>query len=859
MGTINSHTNAPDWRTIHSKLELSEKLSPLTDLIHNLWWSWNAEATELFEALDPGLWQACERNPVLLLQHLTLERIQEILNDEGLMKRIGEVLSLFREYMSREPDQAKPTVAYFSMEYGLTNVLKIYSGGLGILAGDYLKEASDSRVDLTGVGLLFRYGYFRQTLSPDGHQIAEYQPQNFEELPIRQVLREDGSPLILAVPYPGRNIYANIWKVNIGRIELYLMDTDNNMNSDLDRPITHELYGGDLENRIKQEYLLGIGGIQLLNTLGIRKEVYHCNEGHVAFINIQRLLDLIEGKGLEFNQALEVVRASGLYTVHTPVPAGHDYFDEALLGKYMGSYPARLGISWQEFVDMGRADPGSQEKFSMSVFALNTCLQANGVSLLHEKVSRVMFQPVWKGYFAEELYVGHVTNGVHMPTWTSREMKALYKETFSPDFYTHQSDAAEWSPIQSVPDEKLWKIRLDLKKLFIRYLQQQFKAGAMKNRFSPAEVYGVIERFNANALFVGFGRRFATYKRAQLLFSDTDRLAKLVNNEQYPVIFLFAGKAHPADGAGQDLIKRVIDISRMPEFLGKILFLEDYDMQLAKRMISGVDIWLNTPVRLMEASGTSGQKALMNGALNFSVLDGWWYEAFREDAGWALSDKQIYDNEAYQDLLDAEYIYHTFEHTILPLYYKRDQNEIPADWIQYIKNSIAHIAPQYTTKRMMDEYTNKFYRPLADRTRYISENQFEKAKELAAWKEQTVAGWDGVEVVSIAMTDTKGQALTGPSLLLNGNEVTIEIVIDRKEMKENLGIDMVLTSYDPETHTNRFVASTELTLAKEEGSRLYFSDRYVIRQSGIFSYAFRMFPKNKDMAHRMDFAYIRWI
>lgn len=855
-----SYSNNPSWRTISSQAKLPVKLAPLEKIVHNLWWVWNNDATDLFAEIDSEGWNESQQNPVLMLQKLSYDRIEEILKDEQLLAKINAVSKKFEDYMAEKYDASKTSVAYFSMEYGFTHVLKIYSGGLGVLAGDYLKEASDSHVDLTGVGFLYRYGYFTQSISPDGQQVANYEPQKFNELPIEQVLNADGNPMVLAVPYPDRDVYANVWKVNVGRISLYLLDTDIDSNSEFDKPITHQLYGGDWENRMKQEYLLGIGGILLLNKLGIKKEVYHCNEGHAALINVQRLLDLIEQEGLTFNQALEVVRASGLYTVHTPVPAGHDYFDEGLLGKYLGSFPARLGITWSEFVDMGRENPGSGEKFCMSTFALNTCQEANGVSLLHGIVSRKMFQPIWKGYFAEELHVGHVTNGVHLPTWTAKEMKELYEKNFDKNFYNDQSNHAIWHKIEDVPDQTLWDVRMTLKKRLISYVQDQMKEGWIKNQKAPSAIFNIVDKINPDALLVGFGRRFATYKRAHLLFTDLDRLSKLVNNEKYPIQFLFTGKAHPADGAGQGLIKQIIEVARRPEFLGKIIFLENYDMRLAKRLISGVDIWLNTPTRPLEASGTSGEKAEMNGVLNFSVLDGWWYEGYREDAGWCLTDKRTYTNQAYQDELDASIIYSTFENKILPLYYARNSKGYSPEWIQYIKNSIADIAPEYTTKRMIDDYIQNFYKKNVTRSQLLKNNNFEKAKEIAAWKEDMASKWDKFTVDSMTATDKKtGQPINPQYLFNEGDEVIIDIIIDKKDMIGDLGIDCVVAEFDNDKNEDVFVDSFELNLVNKEGSKLHFQFAGSTRASGTYKIAYRVFPKNELLPHRMDFAYVRWI
>ena len=688
-----SNVNTPNWKEVTVKSRIPEELEKLSEIARNIWWAWNFEATELFRDLDPELWKECGQNPVLLLERMSYEKLEALAKDKVILRRMNEVYTKFRDYMDVKPDEQRPSIAYFSMEYGLSSVLKIYSGGLGVLAGDYLKEASDSNVDLCAVGFLYRYGYFTQTLSMDGQQIANYEAQNFGQLPIERVMDANGQPLIVDVPYLDYFVHANVWRVNVGRISLYLLDTDNEMNSEFDRPITHQLYGGDWENRLKQEILLGIGGILTLKALGIKKDVYHCNEGHAALINVQRICDYV-ATGLTFDQAIELVRASSLYTVHTPVPAGHDYFDEGLFGKYMGGYPSRMGITWDDLMDLGRNNPGDKgERFCMSVFACNTSQEVNGVSWLHGKVSQEMFSSIWKGYFPEESHVGYVTNGVHFPTWSATEWKELYFKYFNENFWFDQSNPKIWEAIYNVPDEEIWKTRMTMKNKLVDYIRKSFRDTWLKNQGDPSRIVSLMDKINPNALLIGFGRRFATYKRAHLLFTDLDRLSKIVNNPDYPVQFLFTGKAHPHDGAGQGLIKRIIEISRRPEFLGKIIFLENYDMQLARRLVSGVDIWLNTPTRPLEASGTSGEKALMNGVVNFSVLDGWWLEGYREGAGWALTEKRTYQNQEHQDQLDAATIYSILETEILPLYYARNKKGYSEGWIKVVKNSIAQIAP----------------------------------------------------------------------------------------------------------------------------------------------------------------------
>lgn len=848
-----SNSNAPIWRDIHVHAILPAELQPLEEIAHNLWWTWNEEAKDLFEEIDPKKWEKYDRNPVLMLQNLQSERTEELVKDTQFTEKVQRVYAAFQQYIQTPYDANRPGIAYFSMEYGLTNILKIYSGGLGVLAGDYLKEASDSRVDMAAVGFLYRYGYFTQSLSMDGQQIANYEAQNFGNLPITQVTEENGVPMKLEVPFYDRIVYAHVWKAAVGRINLYLIDSDIEENSEFDRSITHQLYGGDWENRMKQEYLLGIGGILLLKKLGIKKDVYHMNEGHAAFINAQRLLDYVQD-GIEFNVALELVRASSLYTVHTPVPAGHDYFDEPLIGKYMAHIAEQIGISWQQFMDMGRTERGSHEKFSMSVFALNTAQEANGVSLLHGNVSKEMFQPLWKGYFPEELHVGYVTNGVHLPTWATSSVKAFYEKHFDPTFYEDESNPDIWRKIYEVNDDLLWNLRMHLKRKLVDYIREQFKDGWLKNQADPSRIVSTLEEINPNALLIGFSRRFATYKRAHILFTDLDRLSKIVNNPKHPVQFIFAGKAHPADGGGQGLIKRIVEISRRPEFLGKIIFLENYDMRLAKRLISGVDIWLNTPTRMQEASGTSGEKAEMNGVLNLSVLDGWWYEGYKEGAGWALTEERTYDNQAYQDELDASTIYSLLENEIVPLYYAHNSNGYSHEWVQYIKKSIAEIAPHFTTKRMMDDYFANFYEKLAQRSKLLQKNNCAKAKEIVAWKQDMAAKWNNFEVVKLEYNPNQQVDFNDSNTQVYGS-----VVIDKKDIAGDLGLECVVVEYDSVKNQAKFIESYEFDLVKTEGSLLYFETKTALNDPGTHQYGLRVYPKNADLPHRMDFAYVRWI
>jgi starch phosphorylase len=849
-----NRVNCPDWKPISTKGKVPAKLHKLEELARNLWWVWNSQVTDLYNSIDSEVWEQCGKNPVTFLEQVDFDKLESVEKDASLMRRIDDVYDSFKDYVTKKPSKTQPSIAYFSMEYGLTDVIKIYSGGLGVLAGDYLKEASDRNVNLTAVGFLYRYGYFTQSLSMNGDQIAVYEPQDFTKLPLEQVTDANGNPMILEVPFYDRIIYANIWKVAVGRVSLYLMDTDLDKNSEWDRAITHQLYGGDWENRLKQEYMLGIGGIYMLKKLGINQDIYHCNEGHAALINLQRLCNYIEEKGLSFNEALVAVRASSIYTVHTPVPAGHDKFDEGLFGKYMYKFPGKLGISWDDLMDLGRENAGNKdEKFSMSVFACKCCQEVNGVSKLHGEVSQRMFAPIWKGYFPEELHVGYVTNGVHMPTWADQKWQDLYDEVFAGSFRDHQSDEEIWKAIYKVPDEEIWNIKKSLKARLMNFVEVKYRKGWMQNEGNPAQIMSILDKVDPKALTIGFGRRFATYKRAHLLFSDLDRLAKIVNNEHCPVQFIYTGKAHPADGAGQGLIKRIVEISRMPQFQGRILFLENYDMALAKILISGVDIWLNTPTRPLEASGTSGEKALMNGVVNFSVLDGWWLEGYREGAGWALTEKRTYTDQGQQDQLDAATIYRILENEIVPKYYAVNSLGYSPEWIQVIKNSIAKIAPHYTTTRMIEDYEEKFYSKLEKQFKLVSANNFAKAKEIAAWQLKVARAWDNIEIVS---TNTLERGMYVPAV---GQPFSLNAVIDVKDpdLVDSIGVDMVLITRNAKNE-DVLDRTVPAKLVKKEGTKLYFQVDDRVEKAGSYRGSYRMYPLSKDLPHRMDFCYVRW-
>lgn len=844
-------TAVPGWKKLIVKSRLPERINVLHELTRNLWWTWNFELVDLFASIDEAKWEEVGKNPVQLLDKVSFERLNELASDEGFVSKLDAIYSRFRGYMDQDfTEEAR--VAYFSMEYGLSNVLKIYSGGLGILAGDYLKEASDRGVKMVAVGLLYRYGYFTQSLSVNGEQTANYEIQDFSKLPLEEVRNKEGHPLYIQLELPGRSLHVKIWKAQVGRVSLYLMDTDVVGNSDADREITHQLYGGDWENRLKQEMLLGIGGIRLLNELNAHVDIYHINEGHAALISVERLANLVEQK-YSFPEAMEIVRASSLFTTHTPVPAGHDKFDEDMFRIYLRHVPEKLKITWDEFMELGRENPGDvEELFSMSVLAAKTSQEMNGVSALHGDVARKMFHNLWRGYFPDELHVGHVTNGVHYGTWTASEWQNFYREMFGEEFLTDVSDKNAWSRIYDVPDKKIWEVRHVLREKLMEFIRYRLEGSMSQRHDAPGHIVEVLDILDENALTIGFARRFATYKRANLLFEDLERLSEIVNNFERPVQFIFAGKAHPADKAGQALIKRIVEISKQPEFIGKIVFLENYDMELAKRLVSGVDVWLNTPTRPLEASGTSGQKAELNGVLNFSVLDGWWYEGYEKEAGWSITDKRSFENQDFQNDLDAATIYSILENEIVPLFYDVNEDEIPVGWIRYIKNSIAHIAPEFTTRRMIDDYLSKFYRPMLQRLESLCVDECDLIHEIASWKRRVLAGWNDIELLEVNMPDIAHQELG------IGDDYTVDVKLDLKQLEGvDVGLEMLIVD-TADVEFPRILHKETFKMVKKEGPIVYYEMKYKLNHPGSFRFGIRMFPVNELLPHQQDFCLVRW-
>ena len=847
-------SNRPSWHRMMVEKGIPERLKPLEELSRNLWWCWTVAARDLFESVDQELWVKVDRNPIALLDKLSASRCEELCADKDFLKRMDAVYKEFTEYMSEKPSPEHAKVAYFSMEYGLHSSLKIYSGGLGILAGDYLKEASYRNVHMVAVVLLYRYGYFTQRLSAQGAQEATYEAQNFFKLPIAPVRDEFGNWITTQVAFPGRTLTARVWKCQVGRTDLYLLDADYEANLEEDRQVTYHLYGGDWENRLKQEILLGVGGIRALVKMGIKQQVYHCNEGHAAFIGIERIRNLIAKKHLSFSEAMEVIRSSSLFTTHTPVPAGHDAFPESMIRQYMSHYPDVLGITWDQFINLGKTNPSDpNEKFSMSVLACNLSQEVNGVSWLHGEVSKDILGNMWPGYFKNELHIGYVTNGVHFPTWVASNLRRLYAKYFGSAFEGHTYNIPEWQNVHKIDDNELWQERMFLKERLIKTIRKRYSDPTQVRLQSPRQMVQVVESIKPDVLTIGFARRFATYKRAYLLFTNLERLSALVNNKERPVQFIFAGKAHPNDKPGQDLIKRIVEVSAMPEFVGKIVFLQNYDMELARRMVQGVDVWLNTPTRPLEASGTSGEKCVMNGVMQFSVLDGWWVEGYKEGAGWMLPMERTYADQRFQDELDAEMIYNTIEEQIVPLYYDRAEDGVPHRWVNSVKKCVADIASNFTTNRMLIDYEERFYNKLAQRKGMMLDNNYLMARQIAAWKRKVSAAWDNVAILDVKRAEIESEAM------YVGKKYHFELTLDLAGLqKEDIGAELVVATQIEAGQAANVIETRRLEVVATEGNTVTLALDYAPEHTGMFDVALRVFPTNDKLEYRMDFALVKW-
>lgn len=827
---------SPNWKKIFVKQKMPSKLEFLQTLSKNIWWTWNSEAYELFEYIDKEKFLKYERSPIHLLESLSQEEIENLLKDEIFLEKIDKVEQVFNSYMQKAERKEGDMIAYLSMEFGLHDTLKIFSGGLGMLAGDYLKQASDSNKNMIGIGLLYRNGYFTQQITKEGYQISAQYPQKFTHLPLQAEKDENGLWRKITLAFPGRNIYAKIWRCDVGRVPLYLLDTDIEENNQEDRAISNQLYGGDWENRLKQEILLGIGGVRLVEELNLPVVLYHNNEGHSAFSSLERMRTYIQKHSYSFKQAQELVRSSTLFTTHTPVPAGHDTFSEELLRTYLGHFAEQLNLNWNEFFALGKEGNNKDSKFSMSVLAINFSQYVNGVSKIHARVSRDMFSYLYKGYFPRELHINHVTNGVHHSTWASKAWLELYKEG--------------WEKIYNVEDSLVWNTHLNEKKTLIEFVKNRLQQDFTKRAENPKLYFQTTAELSEEKFIVGFARRFATYKRANLLFTNLERLKQIVD---CGVVFIFAGKAHPQDGAGQGLIKRIIEISKMPEFIGKIIFLENYDMYMAKHLIRGVDLWLNMPTRPLEASGTSGEKAVMNGVVNFSVLDGWWAEGYNAKAGWALSEEQTYESHEYQNTLDSEMIYNIFENEIIPCYNYKDQNGIRVKWVERIKHTIALIAPHFTMKRQLDDYYEKFYNEMFKRFSQLNAQNAHLAKEYAEWKNKITHLWNAIELLDVTIPD-----IANTNIELN-DIFTAKVSLYLGDISpEHIGVEMIIADKE-NNQINDYTLIAPFEQVCVNNKRADYEIKIKTSRAGVHNFAFRIYPKHPLMQHRMELPLIKWI
>ncbi len=836
---------------------MPSRISRLYELAYNLWWSWHPEALALYRNLDPDLWEETEHNPVHFLSEVQPQRLEQVTNDIAYLEQYDSVLSDFDRYMhpgtetwfSRTyPELANKTIAYFSAEFGLHDALPIYSGGLGILSGDHCKEASDLGLPFVGVGFLYPQGYFRQSITREGVQEAFYDKLHFSESPATPACGPDGNEVMISVDLPGRSIHAKVWKLQVGRIPLYLMDTDVAPNAPNDRELSARLYGGDREMRISQEIVLGIGGVRALRALGISPAAWHINEGHAAFLNLERCRELV-ASGLSFNEAREAVAVNSLFTTHTPVPAGNDTFSYDLVDKYFSSYWGQLGLTRQQFMDVALEDHGWGPSYGMTVLALRLTGQHNGVSALHGAVSRNMWQFLWPGVDADEVPIDAITNGVHTPTWITTDMNALFKRYLGEDWQDHVDEPDLWNAIIEIPDEDLWMAHMQRKEALISYTRRHLKRHHLRLGEGSVQIAEFEHMLSADALLIGFARRFATYKRATLIFRDLDRLRRILNNPKCPVQIIFAGKAHPADGPGKALIEQVYRFSRSDAFRGRVVFLEDYDIDMARHLVSGTDLWLNNPIRPHEASGTSGQKAALNGQPNCSILDGWWAEGYNGKNGWAIGEEREYHYPNVQDEADSLSLYTLLEQEIVPCYYDREADGIPHRWIAFMKEAIRSCAPTFNMRRMVKEYTRRFYVPEIQQGMKIAQDNYKEARTMATWKEKVKQAWPGVELYANGLREGQlslGQGVNVQAWVrsdkLNPEDLTVELVYGEAS-NEHVAVQQAL----PMAYTKR----------ESDGSYLY-EIHLQPSKSGSIAYGVRVLPNHPALAGKHDMGLIRW-
>jgi starch phosphorylase len=841
---------------------LPEKLSRLKDIAYNLWWSWNSEAIDLFREIDLPVWDRLGKNPVRFLHEVSQSRLNEKTNDPEYMERYKEIVSRYDSYMSdtntwfakNHPDKKDHMIVYFSAEYGLNEVLPVYSGGLGVLSGDHCKAASDLGIPFTAIGLFYKQGYFNQHIDSGGWQETNYPDLNPSQLPIKPVLNQNGEPVFINVELPGRVVRAKIWEVKIGRVSLYLMDTDVEQNNQVDRGLTSRLYGGDQETRIQQEIFLGIGGVRVLDALGIKATTYHMNEGHSAFLGLELIRKFVQENKIPFRVAREITASSLVFTTHTPVPAGNDVFPVSMIDKYFNNFWNLLGISRHEFLDLGLKVSDSHN-FNMTVLALTLAGWKNGVSKLHGAVTRNIFNNLWPGVPENEVPITHITNGIHTLTWLSPNFKNIYNKYLDKDWEEKLFIEETWGKIDNIPAEEIWEIHLFLKNKMINFVRSKLKEQRMENG-EPAEKIKEVDNFLDPGTFtIGFARRFATYKRANLIFRNIERIRKILNKPEMPVQIIFAGKAHPADRPAHEVIKSIFDIANQEGFKGKVILVENYNMTLARNLVQGVDVWLNNPRRPLEASGTSGQKVSINGIINFSVLDGWWCEGYNGKNGWAIGDEIFYENEDYQDNADSESIYYFLENIIVPLFYDRDKNGIPVKWVQRMKESIKSLSYKYSTHRMLQEYTSKMYLPSIERVGKMLTSGYNAAVDISNWKSNIENNWPQVQIIADKTINQLREQRA-----FSGEPVKICTTVNLGGLEPS---DVKMEIYYGSIGKNNALENPtckEMTLEEKIGPSTYrYSVCITLMGGGEYGYTFRVIPFHPGLINKFDMGLIRWV
>ena len=842
--------------------QLPKRISKLATVANNLWWSWNTEFLRLFQRIDMDLWEQSNKNPVKFLKHVSQEKLEDAAKDVTFLKEYDKIVEEFEDYMNSKntwfsknyPEEKGDLIAYFSAEYGLDQTIPIYSGGLGILSGDHLKSASDLGIPLVAVGLLYKDGYFNQKIDGEGQQQCEYNEIDLYDLPINPVKNEVGEDLIIYVKFPKRRLYLKVWSINVGRIKLYLLDSDIEKNNPEDRDVTLKLYGGDQEMRIRQEIVLGQAGVELLTKyLKLNPTVYHMNEGHSAFLTLEIIKNIIAEKQVSFEVAKDIASSKTVFTTHTPVPAGNDIFPLDLVERYFKDFWPRLGLSREEFLKLGMKPVKELENgFNMGILALKIAGKKNGVSKLHGAVSRELFGDVWPNIAANESPIGYVTNGIHTCSWLAPKMKELYNQYLMPYWQDSMYQDKVWEKINTIPDEKLWNVHNERKTKLLKLVKENTTERLRRSGYSYEDINEIVSKINPNALTIGFARRFATYKRATLIFKDLERITQILNNADRPVQLIFAGKAHPADKEGQDLIKFIHQVSMMPQFKGKIFLLENYNIAMSRYLISGVDVWLNNPRRPMEASGTSGQKASVNGVINFSVLDGWWAEGYNQKNGWTIGNNSEYDSYEAQDQADSQSLYRTLEEKIIPTYYNRENSNIPQKWIAFMKNSIVSTGGKYSTARMLVDYTNQYYMPLAKLTKkyYLD---IDNVAEYNGWKKDLYRNWKDIK---ITQTDNFDNITIDAG---NKIEVGCEVELPNIDI-ENIEVEVYYGKIlENGIVENVSIIPMELTDSDEEQRKYYFTAKIELTTGGNYGYTFRVMPKNEMILEPANLDLVKWI